>query len=245
MGKRKSFRSTVRMAFVAPVVGLFACNAILGTSDYKVGDGSDGGSDQPPGQGDGGAGNMDAGGSAGTGGKATGTGGASTGGAPGAGGRATGGAGGKGSGGKGSGGANPGTGGSGPGGAGGTGAVTADDFVGEWDTDAETATIDCGDGMPTTDVGSDIIFWDSGSSPGTIETIAVAGCLVVASVNGRVATITPAPPCVDQGISYAINGTFTILADGTARLDETVVATMAGTTCVQTGTGIFTKYLPP
>lgn len=237
------FRSTACFAFAAPIVVLFACNAILGTSDYHVGEGSDAG-DQP-GQDTGGNGN--AGTSSDTGGKSSGAGGSSN-----AGGKTTGsgggsGTGGRGSGGKGSGGA-PGAGGIAPppGGAGGTGAITADDFIGEWDTDAETLMGTCDDGMTLNDTGTDTILWTAGTTANTIETMFLDVCPVVARISGRVATALPGDPCDDQGVTYDIvSETFTILSDGTAQLDQKVVLSSTVRTCTVTGTGIFTKYVPP
>jgi hypothetical protein len=253
MSMRRSFRSTVQTLFAAPVVALFACNGILGTSDYKVGEGTDEGAGGDPSQSDGGEGNMGTGGlpgagaTTGSGGGATGSGGRATG----SGGRATGGSGGKasgtgglppgggGAGGKGSGGAtNPGTGGSG-------GSLTADDFIGEWDTDAETQTTECNDGLaPTTEVASNVIEWTPGSV-GTIEALYGPSCILVSRISGRVATGVASPPCSESGISYTATGTFTILANGTARMDHKYVLSMPPDTCTITATGIFTKYAPP
>ena len=200
------------------------CNAILGADDYKVGQASDGG-DIGPGD-TGGTGND------GTGGKSN----------DGTGGRGNDAAGGRGTGGRvGTGGATPpGAGGATPPGAGGaSGGVDA--FVGNWTTDAETLSTDCGDGMPTTDVGSDELDWATGPKAGTIQTfVAAASCTVVANVSGKVATL-PKTTCMDtMGFTYVISGTFAIQADGSARLLETVTISMAGLTCIIDATGTFT-----
>lgn len=196
------------------------CNAILGADDYRVGQANDGGGAGP---GDtGGTGNDDTGGA----------------------GNDTG-AGGRGSGGKGAGGSNPGAGGRGTGGVTppGTGGVSSgvNAFIGSWTTDAETTSVDCGDGMPTTDMGPDQIDWANGPTAGTIQTfVPVANCTVVANVSGKVATL-PRTNCMDDmGITYAISGTFAIQSDGTARLLETVIIGMSGFSCTVDASGVFT-----
>jgi hypothetical protein len=204
----------------AAPLALFACNAVLGTGDYKVGhDDSDAGESGGSATTD-----MDGGVTPGNGG-VTGTGGAGSGGkSTGTGGRAAGGA---------TGGA-PGTGGS-------TGSAT-DAFVGEWNTASE-ATIDDCSGSPMTTIGSDTLEFMAGA-PGHI-TVNFMSCTLDATVSGQRATL-PAQSCVDQGITYTLTGTFTIQANGTAILQENATIDVgSGVSCNVDVRGTFTKYMAP
>jgi hypothetical protein len=206
------------------VLALSACNAILGAGDYHVG--KDGGA-APAVVGD------DGGGLPGSGATSS-----SAGGATGSGGRTSGGTAGKGSGGRAAGGT------SATGGKGGTnGMPAAQDLVGEWDSDAETITTDCGDGNPTSQMSSDKIEWMLGTG-GSLVTTFLDTCVLMASLKGNVVSISPPVTCDDNGLVYMISGSFTLQADGRASLVEVVTFTSSGITCTLTGKGLYTKFVP-
>jgi hypothetical protein len=95
--------------------------------------------------------------------------------------------------------------------------------------------------MPTSDTGLDEIDWDAGPSAGTIQTyFALANCTLVATVNGKVATLSKTT-CTDSGITYVISGTFAIQTDGSARLLETATLSSSGVVCTLDASGTFTK----
>ncbi|HVW27552.1 MAG TPA: hypothetical protein VHC69_19440 [Polyangiaceae bacterium] len=237
------FSRFVRASCCVPVLGLFACNAILGAGDYHVGKGTDAGNEPSSGGSD--DGDQDAGASGG----APASGGSTSSGAGGAtasGGKTSGGSGGKGTGGRATGGdtATGGTtaagGRSGTGGS--SGVLTPDDFVGEWDSDSETITTDCGDGAPSSQTSTDSIEFEAGSG-GTVTTTFL-GCTLVGTIAGRTATISPPVTCDDNGIEYVISGSFAIQTDGDGSLVEIVTFTTSGVTCTLTGKGVYTKFTP-
>ncbi|HEX4338406.1 MAG TPA: hypothetical protein VH062_21015 [Polyangiaceae bacterium] len=237
----------VARAFIGlPFAGLLACNAILGAGDYHVGKG-DAGTDD--GSGGASADDSGAGGSSAATGGVTGNGGKASGGSANAGGRGPGGGtgGGKatggatGTGGRGTGGAT-GTGGRGTGGA--SGALTPDDFIGEWDCPNEKVVTDCGGGDPSTDMTEDSIQWTTGGTD-YVRAVFQGACSLEAALSGRALTISPPITCTDSGITYLISGTFTVGANGTAALDESVTVTTNGVVCNVTATGTYTKYVAP
>jgi hypothetical protein len=115
-------------------------------------------------------------------------------------------------------------------------------FLGTWTTTAESHLSNCAGNAAVNELVGTSITWTAGTA-GHIQAELIGKCVLDAKVYGNTATASD-QTCNDNGISYAVAGTFVLQPDGTARLNEHVRATGRGLNCTGTMNGPYQKYTP-